>query len=133
MGAVPSGRSVSERSPRSANVYISLCTTSEASPDVRSNSEVSSNPGVETRDQPYCVHCSSIVRITRHHRWSRGRTSCVPRGAWSLLLTRLGVAEGGAVVPPGVGGFAAGTPSLCAQICQERVARELDAECRLGA
>ena len=89
-----------------------MCTTSDASPDVRSNSAVSSKPGVWTRDQPYCAHCSSIVRITRHHRWSRGRTSCVPRGAWNLLAHCRRAAR---------------------ELCEERVARELDAERRLVA
>ena len=46
MGAVPSGRSVSERSPLSVNVYISLRTMSVASPTPRSNRPVSSNSGV---------------------------------------------------------------------------------------
>ena len=46
IGAVPSGRSVSERPPRSSKVYISLCTTSEPSPEVRRKSAVSSKPGV---------------------------------------------------------------------------------------
>jgi hypothetical protein len=46
IGAVPSGRSVSERSLRSAKVYISFCTTSDPSPDVRWKSSVSSNTGV---------------------------------------------------------------------------------------
>ncbi len=46
MGAVPSGRRVSERSPLSANVYISLRTMSVASPTPRSKSPVSSNSGV---------------------------------------------------------------------------------------
>ncbi len=46
MGAVPSGRSVSERPPLSGNVYISLRTMSVASPTPRSNSPVSSNSGV---------------------------------------------------------------------------------------
>ena len=47
-GAVPSGRSVSDRSPRSVNVYISLATTSLVSPDVRANNSVASNTGVST-------------------------------------------------------------------------------------
>ena len=46
IGAVPSGRSVSERPPRSVNVYVSFCTTSEPSPDVRMMRSVSSIPGV---------------------------------------------------------------------------------------
>ena len=46
IGAVPSGRSVSERSPRSVNVYISFWTTSDPAPDVRSKSAESSNVGV---------------------------------------------------------------------------------------
>ena len=48
MGAVPSGRSVSERSPLSVKVYISLRTMSVASPTPRSNNPVSSNSGVTT-------------------------------------------------------------------------------------
>jgi hypothetical protein len=47
MGAVPSGRSVSDRSPRSSNVYISFWTTSEPPPEVRRKSSVSSKTGVE--------------------------------------------------------------------------------------
>jgi hypothetical protein len=47
-GAVPSGRSVSERPPRSTKVYISLDTTSLDSPEVRVNSSVCSNVGVST-------------------------------------------------------------------------------------
>lgn len=43
--AVPSGRKVTERSPRSANVYISLDTTSVDSPTPRANSAVSSKIG----------------------------------------------------------------------------------------
>ena len=43
--AVPSGRSVTERSPRSAKVYISLLTTSVDSPTPRANSAVSSKIG----------------------------------------------------------------------------------------
>ena len=46
IGAVPSGRSVSERSERSVKVYISFCTTSEPTPDVRAKSSVSSKTGV---------------------------------------------------------------------------------------
>ena len=53
IGAVPSGRSVSERSERSEKVYISFCTTSEPAPDVRANSAVSSNTGVTIRRYPY--------------------------------------------------------------------------------
>src|SRR3954468_2825129 len=107
IGAVPSGRSVSERSLRSANVYISLVTTSEASPAVRAKRAVSSKPGVWMRRQPYCAACSSIVRTTCHQRCSAGRTSCVPRGAWNL------------------GGDT--------QLAQERVRVELAAERRLRA
>ena len=46
IGAVPSGRSVSDRSERSVKVYISFCTTSEPAPDVRAKSAVSSKTGV---------------------------------------------------------------------------------------
>ncbi len=46
MGAVPSGRSVSERPPLSGKVYISLRTMSVASPTPRSKRTVSSNSGV---------------------------------------------------------------------------------------
>ncbi|COZ69497.1 Uncharacterised protein [Mycobacterium tuberculosis] len=42
---MPSGRSVTERSPRSANVYISLDTTSVDSPTPRANRAVSSKMG----------------------------------------------------------------------------------------
>jgi hypothetical protein len=48
MLAVCSGRRVSERPPLSSNVYISLVTTSEVSPDVRANSSVCSKVGVST-------------------------------------------------------------------------------------
>ena len=47
--AVASGLSVSERSPRSVNVYISFWTTSEPSPEVRAKSSVSSKTGVVIR------------------------------------------------------------------------------------
>ena len=43
--AVPSGRSVTDRPPRSAKVYISLHTTSVDSPTPRANSPVSSKTG----------------------------------------------------------------------------------------
>ena len=46
IGAVPSGRSVSERSDRSVKLYISFCTTSEPAPEVRAKSAVSSKTGV---------------------------------------------------------------------------------------
>jgi len=49
IGAVPSGRSVSERPPRSSNVYISFWTMSEPAPDVRAKSSVSSKTGVWMR------------------------------------------------------------------------------------
>ena len=43
--AVPSGRRVTLRSPRSAKVYISLLTTSVDSPTPRANRPVSSKIG----------------------------------------------------------------------------------------
>ena len=43
--AVPSGRNVTDRSPRSAKVYISLATTSVDSPTPRANRAVSSKTG----------------------------------------------------------------------------------------
>ena len=43
--AVPSGRNVIERPPRSSKVYISLLTTSVDSPTPRSNNAVSSKTG----------------------------------------------------------------------------------------
>ncbi|SHV98782.1 Uncharacterised protein [Mycobacteroides abscessus subsp. abscessus] len=46
--AVPSGRRVTDRPPRSAKVYISLLTTSVDSPTPRANSPVSSNTGSST-------------------------------------------------------------------------------------
>ena len=49
IGAVPSGRSVSESPPPSSNVYISFCTTSVDSPTPRANSSVASNVGVSMR------------------------------------------------------------------------------------
>ena len=48
----------------------------------------------------------------------------ITHGHWDHLG---GVAGGGAVVQPGVGGFAADASSPRAQLCQEWVARELDA------
>ena len=53
--------SATGRSGRS-KVYISLCTTSEASPAVRAKSSVSSKPGVWMRRQPYGAAISSIAR-----------------------------------------------------------------------
>jgi hypothetical protein len=47
--AVPSGLRVSERSPRSVNVYISFWTTSDPWPEVRVKSSVSSKRGVVIR------------------------------------------------------------------------------------
>ncbi len=46
--AVPSGRRVSDRSPRSVKVYISFETTSVDSPTPRANSCVSSKTGSST-------------------------------------------------------------------------------------
>jgi hypothetical protein len=46
--AVSSGRSVSERPPRSSKVYISFVTTSVDSPTPREKTAVSSNTGVST-------------------------------------------------------------------------------------
>ena len=46
--AVPSGRSVSERSPRSVKVYISFDTMSVDSPTPRAYSSVCSKTGVST-------------------------------------------------------------------------------------
>ena len=48
-GAVPSGRRVMLRPPRSSNVYISLRTMSVDSPTPAVNSRVSSNVGVSMR------------------------------------------------------------------------------------
>src|SRR5262245_64751299 len=80
--AVASGRSVSERPPRSSNVYISFWTTSEPAPDVRANTSVSSKTGVSMRLYPYSLQTSSAVSSTRRHAGcSDGRMSCVPRGA----------------------------------------------------
>ena len=45
-GAVPSGRSVSERPPRSSKVYISFRTTSVLVPTPRTKTSVSSKVGV---------------------------------------------------------------------------------------
>ena len=49
IGAVPSGRSVSERPAWSVNVYISFWTMSEPWPDVRWKRSVSSKFGVWIR------------------------------------------------------------------------------------
>jgi hypothetical protein len=49
IGAVPSGRSVSDRPPRSVNVYVSFWTTSDPPPEVRTISSVSSKAGVSIR------------------------------------------------------------------------------------
>ncbi len=48
-GAVPSGRSVSERSPASVKVYISFCTMSVDAPTPRAKSSVCSKTGVSIR------------------------------------------------------------------------------------
>ena len=48
-GAVPSGRSVSERPLPSVSVYISFCTMSVEEPTPRANSSVASNVGVSMR------------------------------------------------------------------------------------
>src|SRR5262245_22339643 len=80
--AVASGRSVSERPPRSSNVYISFWTTSEPAPDVRANTSLSSKTGGSMRLYPYSLQTSSAVSSTRRHAGCReGRMSCVPRGA----------------------------------------------------
>ena len=49
IGAVPSGRSVTERPPPSSKVYISFWTMSVDSPTPRANSSVCSNVGVSMR------------------------------------------------------------------------------------
>ena len=49
IGAVTSGRSVSDRPPPSSNVYISFWTMSVDSPTVRLKSSVASKAGVSIR------------------------------------------------------------------------------------
>ena len=80
-GAVPSGRSVSERSLRSWNVYISLETTSEVSPAVRANRLVSSKSGVTIWRKPARSNASIAVSTTCWRSATRGGSqSSVPRG-----------------------------------------------------
>src|SRR4029078_10346469 len=105
IGAVASARKVRERSPRSANVYISFETMSEPCPEGPANRAVSSNTGVSMRRYPYRPQRRSNSRLTSDHAGcSDGRMSCVPRGASNLVAT------------------------LRAQLGEERVPRKLGAE-----
>ena len=61
--AVPSGRSVTDRSPRSRNVYISLLTTSVDSPTPRAYRPVSSNTGSSM--WPYPARSAAASRVSR--------------------------------------------------------------------
>ena len=61
-GAVPSGRSVRLRPPRSSKVYISLRTMSVAVPTPRTNTSVSSNVGVVMRPKPLAAIRSAAAR-----------------------------------------------------------------------
>jgi hypothetical protein len=81
-GAVPSGRKVRERSPRSLKVYICLFTTSELSPTPRSKTSVYSKVGVSTGAYPAAAKRSIARRVTAcHSHDSGGRRSRVPLGA----------------------------------------------------
>ena len=61
--AVPSGRRVTDRPPRSAKVYISLETTSVDSPTPRANSAVSSNSGSSIGEYP--ARSAARIRVSR--------------------------------------------------------------------
>ena len=96
IGAVPSGRSVSERSPRSVNVYISFCTTSEPCPDVRVKSSVSSKTGVVDPRGSRTRRTESL-RLADHAAATSGcsRGQDVVRAARRLeLVTRRGARRG---------------------------------------
>jgi hypothetical protein len=62
--AVPSGRRVTDRPPRSAKVYISLDTTSVDSPTPRANSAVSSNTGSSIGPYPALSAAVNNSRLT---------------------------------------------------------------------
>src|SRR5699024_5109613 len=80
--AVPSGRSVTERSPRSAKVYISLLTTSVDSPTPRANSAVSSNTGSSMCPYPAnFARCWKYPRTASNVRDTGGTYSGTPFGA----------------------------------------------------
>ena len=86
-GAVPSGRSVSERPPWSVNVYISLRTMSVASPTVRTNSSVSSKIGVSIWPKP--APSTSALRLTEDARTHAGLLGeQVVRPARGLVASR---------------------------------------------
>src|ERR1700686_1624298 len=85
MGAVPSGRSVSERPPRSVKVNISLLTMSLPSPTPRTNRSVVSKLGVSMRWNPNRPATTlAAASNAPQYGWSAGRRSCVPRGRWAM-------------------------------------------------
>jgi len=80
--AVPSGRSVIERPPRSSNVYISLETTSVDSPTPRVKSSVSSKIGNSINSYPAARAGPHKVCMTKSKRTLRGgKYSETPFGA----------------------------------------------------
>src|SRR6266545_1300321 len=85
-GAVPSGRRVSWRPPRSVNVYISLVTMSLDWPEVRLNSSVRSNTGVSTYRKPYLLAKAAARSYSARIRSpAGGRRSWVPLGGFSSM------------------------------------------------
>ena len=62
--AVPSGRSVTLRPPRSEKVYISFSTMSVVSPTPREKSSVCSKRGRCTSEQPKSAIASAVVLTT---------------------------------------------------------------------
>ena len=90
IGAVASGRSVSERPPRSSKVYISFWTTSEPSPEVRWISAVSSNAGVWIRGSRRAAAAARSPRRAATRAASPGRMSCVPAALRTSRRAQLG-------------------------------------------
>ena len=75
--AVPSGRRVIERPPRSSNVYISLETTSVDSPTPRVNNSVSSKTGNSINSYP-----AFLAGVSRDSRTDSNFLDC--GGTYSL-------------------------------------------------
>src|SRR3954447_11121910 len=93
-GAVPSGRSVSERPPWSSKANISFWTLSVVSPTPRANSSAASKAGVSTYPYPARANRSSqVCSRARRGPASSGRTSNVPRGAVIFAATCLAPAQ----------------------------------------
>ena len=94
-GAVPSGRSVSERPPRSSNVYISLLTTSEVSPDgAREQRRCPRTPGVTISPKPARSNTSRASRSRAAAGRRRRRTSRGCRAAAGMLAHRSAARNG---------------------------------------